>query len=124
MVRMAAEDISVVVSNLVVNAVKHSSPASFVEVAIESANDAAVLRVRDHGAGIAPEALPHIFERFYREDTSRSRETGGAGLGLAICKSIVDGAGGTIAVTSAPGMGTSVTVTLPCVETARLFIEG
>ena len=112
-VLMTAEDIGVVVSNLVVNAVQHSQPSGFVDIAIEGADGAAILRVRDYGAGIAADALPHIFERFYREDTSRSRETGGAGLGLAICKSIVDSAGGTIAVESARGSGTSVTVTLP-----------
>jgi signal transduction histidine kinase len=67
------------------------------------------LEITDSGTGIGKEALPHIFERFYREDRSRSRDTGGAGLGLAICKSIVDGAGGTIHVTSKPGIGTTVT---------------
>jgi signal transduction histidine kinase len=67
--------------------------------------------VTDRGDGIGPEALPHIFERFYREDTSRSRETGGTGLGLAICKSIVDAAGGIIEVESTVGVGTRVMVT-------------
>ena len=67
----------------------------------------------DQGEGIGPEALPHIFERFYREDTSRSRETGGTGLGLAICKSIVDAAHGAIRVESRQGQGTTVEVTFP-----------
>jgi signal transduction histidine kinase len=63
--------------------------------------------------GIAPENLDRVFERFFREDSSRSRTTGGAGLGLAICKSIVNAAGGTIDVTSELGKGTVVTVRLP-----------
>ena len=70
-----------------------------------------LLEVQDVGSGIAPEALPHIFERFYREDRSRSRETGGTGLGLSICKSIVEAAGGSIAVESSLEQGTRVLVT-------------
>ena len=112
-VRMAAEDVHVLVSNLVVNAVQHSSPGAVVELRMDRQEKTAILRVRDYGTGISSEALPHVFERFYREDRSRSRQTGGAGLGLPICKLIVEGSGGTIAISSTPGDGTSVTVTLP-----------
>ncbi len=72
-----------------------------------------MLTVQDEGSGIAPEALPHVFERFYREDRSRSRETGGAGLGLAICKAVVEAAGGVIGIRSTPEVGTTVRVELP-----------
>ena len=71
------------------------------------------LTVEDHGEGIDPDALPHVFDRFYRGDPSRTRSTGGAGLGLAICKAVVEKAGGTIALASKPGKGTTVTVRLP-----------
>ena len=107
---LSRERAETLVSNLVMNAVQHSARGSVVVVAVEGGGPA-VLRVQDHGAGISAEALPHIFDRFYREDTSRSRETGGAGLGLAICKSIVESAGGVIAVESEAGVGTTVEVT-------------
>jgi signal transduction histidine kinase len=71
------------------------------------------LVVADTGAGIAPEHLPNIFERFYRADAARSQESGGAGLGLAIVKSLVEAHGGAVAVASAPGQGTTFTITLP-----------
>ena len=78
-----------------------------------SAEDAAELRIEDHGDGIEPDALPHIFDRFYRGDPSRSRKTGGTGLGLAICKAIVSRAHGDISLTSQPGVGTTAIVHLP-----------
>ena len=71
------------------------------------------LRVADNGRGIAPESLAQIFERFHRADASRSRHTGGAGLGLAIVKQTVEAHGGTIAVASEVGQGTTFTVRLP-----------
>src|SRR6185437_8220782 len=100
-------DIHVLVSNLLVNAVQHSSPGDVVKAAITRQKSSVILCVSDHGTGISAQALPHIFERFYREDRSRSRETGGAGLGLAICKTIVEGAGGQIEVDSTLGRGTT-----------------
>jgi len=72
------------------------------------------LHVSDTGAGIAPEPLPHLFERFYRADTARDRTHGGSGIGLAICKALTEAHGGTITATSdGPGAGASFTVTLP-----------
>ena len=80
-----------------------------------------VLWVRDTGAGIAPEALPHVFERFYRGDTARTGE--GAGLGLSIARTLITAQHGTIVVESAPGRGTMVTLTLPQAATNPLAIE-
>jgi signal transduction histidine kinase len=86
-VRLSSEKAEVLVANLVVNAVQHSVAGSEIEVTVSRVGDHAHLRVRDTGSGISALALPHIFKRFYREDSSRSRETGGAGLGLAISQS-------------------------------------
>ena len=108
-VRIPPDLVETLVSNLVVNAVQHSDPDSKVEINLVRRNHTAVLRVRDDGSGISAEAQPHVFERFYREDASRSRDTGGAGLGLAICKSIVDKAGGSISIESTKSEGTTVT---------------
>lgn len=108
-VRMSSDQAEILVSNLIVNAVQHSGRGSKVEVSLERKDGVAVLRVRDEGSGISAEALPHVFERFYREDKSRSRDTGGAGLGLAICKSIVESADGSIAIESSAEDGTTVT---------------
>ncbi len=111
-VRLLPQQASVLVSNLVLNAIQHSPAGSSVHVSTrQEGGGTVVLTVADRGSGIGPEALPHVFERFYREDASRSRETGGAGLGLAISKSIVEAVAGTIQINSTPGKGTSVTAT-------------
>ena len=108
-VRLQLDQAETLASNLIVNAVQHSPYGSKVVVSLARTEDAAVLRVCDEGRGISAEAQPHVFDRFYREDVSRSRGTGGAGLGLAICKSIVERAGGSIAIESTQGKGTTVT---------------
>jgi signal transduction histidine kinase len=111
MVRISSERAHVLISNIVLNAIQHSQPGAAVELRIARCGEAAVaLEVRDSGNGIGEDALLHIFERFYREDSSRSRNTGGTGLGLAICKSIADQAGASIRVSSKAGEGTQVTV--------------
>ncbi len=112
--RIAPEAVQTLVSNLLVNAIQHSTRGASVEVKVYTAGASlqyVVLEVQDHGQGIAPADLPHVFDRFYRVDTSRSRETGGAGLGLAICKSIVEAAGGSISLESVQGRGTTARVT-------------
>ena len=104
--------VQILVSNLVRNAVQHSPRGSEVCVAVRPEGLHTVLEVRDFGSGVAQENLPYVFERFFREDPSRSRETGGVGLGLAICKGIVESIGGTIELQSTRGKGTTVKVSL------------
>jgi two-component system sensor histidine kinase BaeS len=109
-------------ANLLLNAVQHTPGGGSVTVAIQAAADITI-EVRDTGRGIAPEDLPHLFERFWRGDHSRARSTGGAGLGLSICKAIVDSRGGTIEVSSRPGEGTCVIVRLPLMVSPTLVRE-
>ncbi|MGH9599956.1 MAG: sensor histidine kinase [Terracidiphilus sp.] len=135
LVRLTAEDCSLLLSNLLLNALQHSPPESRVRLRLvaKPEPDAAAepphthtgavteltvaeLTVEDRGEGIDPAALPRVFDRFYRGDPSRTRSTGGAGLGLAICKAIVERAGGSIALASKPGEGTTVTVRLPIIQ--------
>jgi signal transduction histidine kinase len=79
----------------------------------EEGRTAIQFSVSDTGPGIAPEHLPHIFDRFYRADRARTRSSGGAGLGLAIARQIVEAHGGRIWATSLPGQGTTVTFSIP-----------
>jgi two-component system OmpR family sensor kinase len=95
------------------NAVHHTEAGQDVHLAAAREGQELVLRVSDSGAGIAAEALPHIFERFYRADKVRARAGGHAGLGLAIARGIVEAYAGTITAESAPGEGTTMTVRLP-----------
>ena len=110
---MEEEQMRLLCSNLLWNALQHSHPGSIVRVAVEEDGSWAELRVIDVGTGIDPELLPHIFERFGRGDPSRSRRTGGNGLGLAICEAIVLKYKGSIRVASELGKGTTVLVRLP-----------
>ncbi len=100
------------VINLVDNAIKCSEPGKTVWLSA-SRDGGGLIRVRDEGCGIAAEHLPRLFERFYRVDKARSRQQGGTGLGLAIVKHIVQAHGGTVAVESTPGVGTTFTLRLP-----------
>jgi len=95
------------------NAIKFTDAAGTVGLTLEADGGKAVVRVRDSGSGIPPEAIPHVFDRFYRADKARSRAEGGAGLGLAIAKWIVEGHRGSIRVDSDPGRGTTFSVELP-----------
>lgn len=94
------------------NAIKYSNPGGTVETAINGQNGRVSVSVTDYGVGIPPEAMPHIFERFYRADGARTHETGGAGLGLSIAHWIVHAHGGKIHVSSRPSSGTRVTIDL------------
>lgn len=106
-------------SNLLDNAVRHTPPPQQQQrpgaicVSARAEGESVRVSVRDTGAGIAPEHLPHLGERFYRVDASRARPDGGTGLGLSICKSIVDAHHGTLRIESVVGAGTTVTVSLP-----------
>jgi heavy metal sensor kinase len=99
--------------NLVDNGVKYTPEGGEMRISLEKDDGQFKLRVMDNGIGIAPEDQPHIFDRFYRVDKARSREAGGSGLGLSICKWIVQAHGGEISVESELGKGSTFTVTLP-----------
>jgi len=108
-----ADRLSRVAFNLLNNAYKHAPADSSVYFRANVRKDEAVVEVVDEGPGIAPEHLGHIFDRFYRSDEARSREAGGAGLGLAISKRIVEAHGGDLEVESEPGKGTLFRFRLP-----------
>ncbi|MEF2967490.1 ATP-binding protein [Paenibacillus sp. M1] len=113
-----SDKIKQVILNLFHNAVQHTDPikgkiAVSLTALSSPANNTALLSVRDNGPGIAPEHLPHVFERFYRSDAARTRKQGGAGLGLAISQSIIEAHAGRIEVRSKPGEGAIFEVTLP-----------
>jgi heavy metal sensor kinase len=108
-----AAHISQVITNLLSNAIYYNKPGGEVRVATHAEPGAGVVTVADTGPGIAEADLPHIFERFYRGDQARARANGRSGLGLAICKAIVDAHGGSIEVSTQPGVGTAFTVRLP-----------
>ena len=99
--------------NLVENAVKYTPAGGKVELALTRQDGAARLSVRDTGPGIAPADAERIFQPFVRLDAARGRETGGAGLGLTIARSIVEAHGGTLSLESAPGAGSEFTIRIP-----------
>lgn len=101
------------ISILVDNAAKYTPEGGRVAVRSRRRRETIIIEVEDTGVGIPPEDLDSIFDRFYRSDASRSKETGGFGLGLPIAKTIIDGAGGTIEVESELGAGTRFTLRLP-----------
>jgi len=100
-------------TNLVDNAVKYTPPGGRVEVVGGSEGSEIVISISDTGIGIPEGKIPRIFERFYRVDKARSKETGGTGLGLSIVKHIAENHGGRVTVESAVGEGTTFTVYLP-----------
>jgi signal transduction histidine kinase len=116
-VRGSARDLSLLVRNLVDNAIRYTKPGGRVDVTLSGQGDEVVLSVADTGVGIPTRELPRIFERFYRVDRARSRETGGTGLGLSIVKHVIENHGGTVSVTSELGRGTCFEVRLPSART-------
>jgi signal transduction histidine kinase len=110
---MDAQQIGRVLANLLGNALRYTPSGGMVQVRAVAGEEGVQVEITDSGEGIDPQDLPHVFERFYRGEKSRSRATGGAGLGLAIAKGIVEAHGGHIRVESAPREGTSFFFTLP-----------
>jgi two-component system sensor histidine kinase BaeS len=102
-----------VMFNLVENAVRYSPTGENVTVRVSKAPPWIEIQIIDTGGGIAPEHLPHLFERFYRVDKARSRTHGGSGLGLSIVKALVEAHGGSVSVSSEVGHGSTFTVRLP-----------
>jgi signal transduction histidine kinase len=99
------------VANLLDNAIRYTPAGGAIEAQLRCGGGTATLAVRDSGIGIAPLDLPHIFDRFFRCDPSRSDT--GAGLGLSLVRAVCQAHGGRVAVESAPGQGSRFTVTLP-----------
>lgn len=106
--------VKMALNNVISNAIKYSGQdGKPVEIFFDQIQDYSVLKIQDYGIGIPFEDQPHIFEPFYRVDKSRSKKTGGYGLGLSLCKTAMEAHGGKIEIESAPGIGTSVSLFFP-----------
>ena len=112
-VMMDAKQIGRVLSNLVGNALRHTPSGGSVEIKAGRSDREVRVEVTDSGEGIRPEDMPYIFDQFFRGERSRSRATGGAGLGLAIAKGVVESHGGSIGAESLAGQGSRFHFTLP-----------
>ncbi|MSO43863.1 MAG: PAS domain-containing protein [Thermoleophilia bacterium] len=113
-----------VVRNLVENAICYAGPGATAVVRVRRVGDMVDVEVVDDGLGIPEKSVPHVFERFYRADPSRSRSVGGTGLGLSIVKHIADRLGGTARLSSREGFGTTVTVSIPAVDPPVTDVPG
>lgn len=107
------EEVDVVVANLLGNALRHSPPDAAVRIALAPYGGGAELRVEDRGPGVAPEHAERVFERLYRAEEDRARDSGGAGVGLAVCRRLIEGRGGTIGVEPTPHGGATFVVRWP-----------
>ena len=105
--------LSTALSNLIDNAIHYNKPGGQIQILVHIQNGTLDLAVTDTGHGIASEELPRIFERFYRVDKARARDSGRTGLGLSIVKHAIEGQGGTIRVTSRLGSGSTFTIHMP-----------
>jgi signal transduction histidine kinase len=112
-VQWDADRMSEVLGNLLSNAIKFTAAGGHVGLNAERQGETVVLEVRDTGAGIKEDQLPHVFEKFYQADNQDAASQKGTGLGLAIAKEIVEAHGGTIQCESSPGVGTTFTINLP-----------
>ena len=114
------DDLYQIMFNLVENGIKYNTPGGKLFVSLRRREDMAMLQVRDTGVGIPEDAVGHVFERFYRVDKARSRQTGGSGLGLAIVRSMVERNGGEIRLESKLGEGSVFTVEFPSFDTEEV----
>lgn len=105
--------LNLAISNLVENAVKYNVENGWIHVSLNADHKFFYIKVADSGVGIPDDAKEKVFERFYRVDKARSRDTGGTGLGLSITRGIINGHGGTIKVYSESGKGTTFSVKIP-----------
>ncbi|MDP9185173.1 MAG: ATP-binding protein, partial [Actinomycetota bacterium] len=115
-IRGSARDLALMTGNLIDNAIRYTPVGGSVSVEVRAERDTVVLRVRDTGVGIPQRDLPRIFERFYRVDQARSRETGGTGLGLSIVRHVSENHGGEVRVESELGEGSTFEVRLPTTD--------
>lgn len=109
-----------ILRNLLTNAIKHTPPQGKIIVCAQAIPQAVQVHVQDSGVGIDEDHLPHLFKRFYRADRSRSRATGGTGLGLAVVAQLVQAHGGQVSVESQVGQGSTFTFTLPLLSEQAL----
>jgi signal transduction histidine kinase len=107
-------DLGLAIRNLLENALAYTDSGGQVLLRIEKEGDTAVIEVEDSGTGIPSRSIDRVFERFYRVDQARSRQTGGTGLGLAIVKHVAEAHGGSVSVTSELGMGSVFRIEIPC----------
>ena len=113
MINMDLDKLKQIIYNLLSNSIKYLNKNGTVSVDLKTKNNQIILIIEDNGIGIKKEDLPYIFDRFYRSDSSRNRDTGGTGLGLSIVKSFVEAHNGEIAIDSIFGEGTKITIILP-----------
>ena len=109
-----------VITNIITNAIKYTPEGGTIKVSAGCVYDKIYIKVKDNGIGIPKDDVPHIFDRFYRVDKARSRQSGGTGLGLAIAKELVAAHDGTISIKSDEGKGTEVIMQFPCKEDVTL----
>jgi signal transduction histidine kinase len=114
----SSRDLALLARNLIDNAIRYTQPGGSVDVEVRAESADVILRVSDTGVGIPQRDLPRIFERFYRVDQARSRDTGGTGLGLAIVKHVAENHGGEVTVSSELGRGSTFEVRLPAATTS------
>ncbi len=99
--------------NIISNGIKYTEQGGIIEITCNEGKNIAIIHIRDSGIGISKEHLPYIFQRFYRADESRTRATGGAGIGLTISKAIIEAHGGNIKVKSEVNEGTEFIIEIP-----------
>ena len=120
-VLISEDDLYQIIFNLAENGIKYNVRGGSLTLSLKADQENAILMVNDTGVGIPEDAINHVFERFYRVDKARSRQSGGSGLGLAIVRNMVERNNGTISVESTPGKGSSFTVSFPIFDTEEAF---